>query len=103
MMVAMLACTLCLAYAHEGRTTISLNGEWKFEQTETAFPPAKFTRKIPVPGLIHLAVPKIDDYDRFFIRPERVKAQEGHNVSDRYLSIGKCTLVCNRHPCGIML
>ena len=55
----------------EGRKVISLNGEWEFDQTETAFPPAKFTRKIPVPGLIHLAVPRIKQYDKFFKRPDK--------------------------------
>ena len=38
------------AWADDGRTTISLNGEWDFDQTEHAFPPRKYTRKIPVPG-----------------------------------------------------
>ena len=46
------------AWADDGRTTISLNGEWDFDQTELAFPPRKYTRKIPVPGLVHLARPK---------------------------------------------
>ena len=55
----------------EGRTTIQLNGEWEFDQTKTAFPPTKFTRKIPVPGLIHLAIPRIDQYDKFFQRPAK--------------------------------
>ena len=54
----------------EGRTVIPLNGEWEFDQTETAFPPTRFTRKIPVPGLIHLAVPRIKQYELFFQRPE---------------------------------
>ena len=58
-----------LMFASEGRTTISLNGEWQFDQTETAFPPKKFTRKIPVPGLIHLATPRVSQYDKFFKKP----------------------------------
>ncbi|MFN8255316.1 MAG: glycoside hydrolase family 2 TIM barrel-domain containing protein [Bacteroidales bacterium] len=62
------------------RTTINLNGTWEFEQTVKAFPPNKFTRTIPVPGLIHLAIPKIDDYDKFFRRPEKVEAKEQHNL-----------------------
>ena len=60
-----------LLFAQEGRTVISLNGEWEFDQTKTAFPPVNFTRKIPVPGLIHLAVPRIADYDKFFQKPEK--------------------------------
>jgi len=72
-------CSLFLA-AQEGRTVLPLNGEWEFEQTKTAFPPAKFTRKIPVPGLIHLAVPRIDQYDKFFQRPEKnAETVEQHN------------------------
>ena len=47
-------------------TIIPLNGTADFEQTENAFPPQKFTRKIPVPGLIDLAEPKIDQYDLYF-------------------------------------
>ena len=35
--------------AAQPRETLSLNGEWAFDQTEKAFPPRKFTRKIPVP------------------------------------------------------
>jgi hypothetical protein len=64
----------------KGRTTISLNGTWQFDQTVTAFPPAKFTRTIPVPGLVHLAVPKIEDYDKFFRRPDKVEAKQQHNL-----------------------
>jgi beta-galactosidase len=53
------------------RTTMNLNGIWEFDQTTNAFPPKKFTRKIPVPGLVHLAEPKIEDYDKFFKRPDK--------------------------------
>jgi len=63
-----------------GRTTINLNGTWQFDQTLTAFPPAIFTRTIPVPGLVHLAVPKIEDYDKFFRRPDKVEAKQQHNL-----------------------
>ena len=45
---------------------ISLNGTVEFEQTADAFPPKTFTRTIPVPGLIDLAVPKIDQYEEYF-------------------------------------
>ena len=64
----------------EGRFTIALNGTWDFEQTRTAFPPQKFTRKIPVPGLIHLATPKIDQYDLLFPRPDQVNYNQQHNL-----------------------
>ena len=60
----------------EGRLTISLNGEWDFDQTKTAFPPAKYTRKIPVPGLVHLAKPPIEEYDKLFQKPKKVEKME---------------------------
>ena len=62
------------------RTTINLNGTWEFDQTINAFPPAKFTRTIPVPGLVHLATPKIADYDKFFKRADKVVAKDQHNL-----------------------
>jgi len=69
-----------LLIAQEGRTVISLNGEWEFDQTKTAFPPARFTRKIPVPGLIHLAVPRVAEYNKFFQSGEQdAVIQENHN------------------------
>ena len=75
-------CSLLLS-ANEGRTVISLNGEWEFEQTKTAFPPARFTRKIPVPGLIHLAVPRIEQYDKFFQKPVTVtEMEDNHNFME---------------------
>jgi len=73
-------CSFCLSAQEAGRSVISLNGEWEFDQTKTAFPPAKYTRKIPVPGLIHLAVPRIEQYDKFFQKPEKDAVMvEQHN------------------------
>ena len=73
----------CLIQAQQpGRSTISLNGTWQFDQTTNAFPPAKYTRTIPVPGLVHLAVPKILDYDKFFKRADKVEAKQQHNLYD---------------------
>lgn len=67
--------------ANDGeRKVINLNGTWQFDQTVNAFPPAKFSRTIPVPGLVHLAEPKIADYDKFFKRAEKVEAKEQHNL-----------------------
>ncbi|MCC8197625.1 MAG: hypothetical protein LIP06_03375 [Tannerellaceae bacterium] len=77
-----LLCMLPLIAGAEGRTTISLNGEWEFEQTTIAFPPKKYTRKIPVPGLVHLATPRIEQYEKFFRRPEDTELQEQHNFLD---------------------
>ncbi|MCE5269963.1 glycoside hydrolase family 2 [bacterium] len=66
-----LSVCLCLAAAaplaaQEGRTRIDLNGTWEFAQTAEAFPPAKFSRKIPVPGLIFLAEPKIEQLEAYY-------------------------------------
>ena len=73
-------CAFSLFAQEDGRKVISLNGEWEFDQTKTAFPPTKFTRKIPVPGLIHLAVPRIEQYDKFFQRPAKAaEMEESHN------------------------
>ncbi|MEE9439952.1 MAG: sugar-binding domain-containing protein [Saprospiraceae bacterium] len=47
-------------------TIIDLNGQVAFDQTETAYPPLEFTRTIPVPGLIDLATPKIEQYEEYF-------------------------------------
>ncbi|MEI8114968.1 MAG: glycoside hydrolase family 2 TIM barrel-domain containing protein [Bacteroidia bacterium] len=67
--------------ATEGqRIVINLNGTWQFDQTVNAFPPEKFTRTIPVPGLVHLAEPKIEDYDKFFRRADQVVAKEQHDL-----------------------
>ena len=71
------------AWADDGRTTISLNGEWDFDQTELAFPPRKYTRKIPVPGLGHLARPKISQYEKFFKKPDGVELVEQFNFLER--------------------
>ena len=77
-----LLCTTIL-HAQDGRTTILLNGEWDFDQTEQAFPPKKFTRKIPVPGLIHLAKPKVTQYDLFFQKPVAPELVEQFNFLER--------------------
>lgn len=66
----------------QSRTIINLNGIWEFDQTTNAFPPKKFTRTIQVPGLITLAEPKIEDYGKFFKRPDKVEAKEQHNLYD---------------------
>lgn len=62
------------------RLSIDLNGEWQFEQTLQAFPPSVFTRTIEVPGLITLAEPRIDDYEKFFRRPEQSEAKSQHSL-----------------------
>ncbi len=67
----------------KSRYSINLNGEWEFDQTSVAFPPEKFTRKCPVPGLIHLAHPQIDEYEKFFNRPETPISGQSHNLMNR--------------------
>jgi beta-galactosidase/beta-glucuronidase len=64
------------------RNTFLLNGTWQFEQTLTAFPPSNFSRTIPVPGLIHLADPRIEEYDVFFKKPDQVEKKQQHNLQD---------------------
>jgi hypothetical protein len=71
-----------VSVAQGDRFVINLNGTWQFDQTTTAFPPAKFTRTIQLPGLVHLATPKIADYDKFFRRADKVEAKEQHNLYD---------------------
>ena len=80
----LLVCIPLLTFSqHErSRTIINLNGTWQFDQTVKAFPPEKFKRTIPVPGLVHLAVPKIEEYDKFFKRPNKVEAKEQHNLNN---------------------
>ena len=63
-----------------GRIVINLNGTWQFDQTINAFPPLKFTRSIPIPGLVHMAEPRIADYDKFFKRADKVEAKDQHNL-----------------------
>src|SRR4051794_8423791 len=70
------------SFATLPRVVINLNGTWDFEQTITAFMPTSFSRKIPVPGLIHLATPRIEEYDKFFKRPDKVNIKMEHNVYD---------------------
>ena len=79
-LILLFSCLIQGLYAGDPRVVFNLNGIWEFDQTTNAFPPAKFTRKIPVPGLVHLAEPKIDDYDRFFKRPGKVELKEQHNL-----------------------
>lgn len=67
---------------HGQRTVISLNGTWEFDRTEKAFPPSAFSRTIPVPGLIHLAEPKIEDYDVWFKKPLVTEDKQAHGVYD---------------------
>ncbi|KDS34708.1 glycoside hydrolase family 2 [Parabacteroides distasonis] len=82
--ILIMCCFLSVfAWADDGRTTISLNGEWDFDQTELAFPPRKYTRKIPVPGLVHLARPKISQYEKFFKKPDGVELVEQFNFLER--------------------
>ena len=42
------------------RQTVSLDGEWTIVKTAGEFPTGEFTSKVPVPGLVDLAMPAID-------------------------------------------
>ncbi|TAL59189.1 MAG: glycoside hydrolase family 2 [Bacteroidetes bacterium] len=79
-LILVIVLSLRVAQSQEPRKVINLNGIWDFDQTANAFPPEKFTRKIPVPGLVHLAEPKIVDYDKFFNRPDKPEAKEQFNL-----------------------
>lgn len=84
------------------RTVVDLNGIWQFDRTEKAFPPKNFRRTIPVPGLIHLATPKIDDYSIWFKKPEKVIAKQTHSVYDinyvpKYNWYRKLVLIDKKH------
>lgn len=79
-LLAILFPVLCIAQ-NEGKI-ISLNGEWAFEQTAQAFPPLAYTRKCPVPGLIHLATPAIDSYSKLFKKPEQTVSEEASDFRE---------------------
>lgn len=57
--------SLCAARLSD-RLVIPLSGTWEFEQSVDAFPPAVFSRSIPVPGLIFLAEPRIEQYEAYY-------------------------------------
>ncbi len=84
----MRTCLICifvlanLLLALTSRHVINLNGTWDFEQTEIAFPPGDFTRKIPVPGLITLARPKIDQYDKMVAKSKVAEYKTTHAYTD---------------------
>ncbi len=80
--IVLMLCAIPFKALSQSRETLSLNGEWAFDQTEKAFPPKKFTRKIPVPGLIHLATPRISQYEKFFKSDHEVVAAKAHNFLD---------------------
>ena len=64
------------------RTTYNLNGRWQFEQTDAAVPPKNFTRTIPVPGLVHLAEPKIEQHDNLYAKSKSAEFKTDHRVLD---------------------
>lgn len=71
-----------VGWAQNPGEVINLNGEWDFDQTSNAFPPQKFTRKCPVPGLIHLAQPRVDDYEKLFKKPEQAFSDEASDYRE---------------------
>jgi beta-galactosidase len=100
-------------HAQSPREIMNLNRVVEFEQTETAFPPQKFTRTIPVPGLIDLAIPKIEQYEAYFTgtqKPRYSWYKFVFNVPEKYrdkyavLKILKSRyntqVILNGHDCG---
>lgn len=59
--------------AQDHQEILLLNGTVDFEQTEFAFPPSEFRHKIQVPGLIDLAEPKLDQYDKYFSGTQKLR------------------------------
>ena len=45
----------------EGRQTIDLDGDWKIAQGKMDAPPQLFDRKVPVPGLVDMALPAFEE------------------------------------------
>ena len=66
----------------QNENIINLNGVWEFDQTLDAFPPSTFTRTCVVPGLVHLAEPRIVAYDKFFKRPATSTLKDQHNLQN---------------------
>jgi len=102
-----------LTQAQSSREVIDLNGIVEFEQSETAFPPGKFTRTIQVPGLIDLADPEIEQYEEYFTGSHepryswyRFRFDVPEKFRDRYavLMIRKSRyntqIILNGHDCG---
>lgn len=63
-LVVTMLCSQMMFAQNENR--IYLNGVVPFEQTKTAIPPNTFSRTIPVPGLIDMATPQIEQYEDYF-------------------------------------
>ncbi|MDZ7314731.1 MAG: glycoside hydrolase family 2 [candidate division KSB1 bacterium] len=71
-----------VAFGSDPRYMMPLNGTWQFDQTKTAFPPSRFGRIIPVPGLIHLAQPPIDQYNKLYAKSKTPLNKTDHRVLD---------------------
>jgi beta-galactosidase len=70
-LIFILSGNLLMSQKHQD--VIMLNGIADYEQTEFAFPPEKFDYKIPVPGLIDLAEPRLEQYDKYFSGKQSLK------------------------------
>ena len=103
-------------HAQSPRQTLMLNGLVEFEQTQSSFPPEKFTRTIQVPGLIDLAMPEIEQYDDYFSgRQEpryswyrfRFEVSNEHMGENAVLKIRKSRyntqVILNGHDCGTFM
>ena len=112
----LMICNGNMLHAQSPREIIDLNKIVEFEQTETAFPPEQFTRTIPVPGLIDLAKPKIEQYDKYFTGTHEPRYSwykfifnVPENYRDKYavLKIRKSRyntqVILNGHDCGTFM
>jgi len=57
---AIVAFTVSTACAADARTVVSLNGQWDIAEGGMDQPPAKFSHRAPVPGLVDLATPRFE-------------------------------------------
>jgi len=66
LLVAISILSLSSIHANGQRTTVSLNGTWQIEESVGADDvPQSFSRRVPVPGLAHSAIPFFPDVDQF--------------------------------------
>lgn len=109
-----LSANVLLSQKHQD--VIMLNGVTDYEQTESAFPPEKFNHKVPVPGLIDLAEPKLVQYDKYFSGKQELKyhwyrftfkvpAKYEHRFATLMLlkSMFNTQIILNGYDCGTFM
>lgn len=96
--ILLIFCCWHIAVGQTTRHVINLNGVWDFDQTKTSVQPTKFTRKIPVPGLVNMARPKVEQYDSLFSRVVNDGARQRlgpTKISPRYNWYRRSVFVAN--------